>query len=113
MPHGAGSAGWARQFNPPGISAGATCAATSRSCRWAKVEFDRAGVLVEAEHLVESWNPPLARCRHFGVLLDNALCPDNTLSGLALMDERDAARLRGCRAAAVRYPCQNPRGPGD
>lgn len=44
------------------------------------VEFDRAGVLVEAEHLVEILEPALAKqmLRHFGVLLDNALAAPTT-----------------------------------
>lgn len=86
-------------FNPPGIE----CERYDLRSNITQlplgfmVEFDRAGVLVEAEHLVEILEPALAKqmLRHFGVLLDNALAaPDNTLSGLALMDERDAARLR-------------------
>ncbi|OSC38582.1 non-ribosomal peptide synthetase [Mycobacterium decipiens] len=61
------------------------------------VEFDRTGALVEAEYLLEILEPALAKqmLEHFGVLIDNALAaPDQALSGLALMGERDAEWLR-------------------
>jgi mycobactin peptide synthetase MbtE len=61
------------------------------------VEFDRTGVLVEAEHLVEILEPALVRqlLEHFAVLLDTALAePDTVLGRLALMNERDAEWLR-------------------
>ncbi len=60
------------------------------------VEFDSAGALVEAEHLLEILKPALVRqmLDHFAVLLDDALAePDKPLSALALMDEADAEWL--------------------
>ncbi|MCV7380698.1 non-ribosomal peptide synthetase [Mycobacterium alsense] len=62
------------------------------------VEFESTGALVEAEHLLEILEPALARqmLDHFAVLLDDALAaPDKPLSGLAMMDEAEAAWLRG------------------
>ncbi|OBI89682.1 non-ribosomal peptide synthetase [Mycobacterium sp. 1245805.9] len=61
------------------------------------VEFDGTGALVEAEHLLEILEPALVRqmLQHFAVLLDDALTePDRPLSGLALLDQADAAWLR-------------------
>ncbi|CPR10715.1 peptide synthetase [Mycobacterium bohemicum DSM 44277] len=62
------------------------------------VEFDSAGALVEAEHLLDVLEPALARqmLAHFAVLLDDALArPEATLARLALMDDADTAWLRG------------------
>jgi mycobactin peptide synthetase MbtE len=61
------------------------------------VEFDRAGALVEAEHLVEILEHAQVQqlLEHFAVLLESALAePDKSLAELALMNERDADWLR-------------------
>ncbi len=61
------------------------------------VEFDRAGPLVEVEHLLEILEPALAQqvLEHFAVLLDNALTdPDKPLAALGLMGDGDAEWLR-------------------
>jgi len=61
------------------------------------IEFDRAGVLVEAEHLLEVLEPALAAqlLEHFAVLVDGALAaPDTPLARLPLLDETGAAWLR-------------------
>ncbi|ORW73098.1 non-ribosomal peptide synthetase [Mycobacterium saskatchewanense] len=61
------------------------------------VEFDGAGALVEAEHLLDILEPALVRqlLDHFAVLLDDALAaPDKPLARLNLMGEADAAWLR-------------------
>ncbi|CAJ1581700.1 non-ribosomal peptide synthetase [[Mycobacterium] wendilense] len=60
------------------------------------IEFDRTGVLVEAEHLVEIMEPALARqlLHHFSVLLDGALAaPDTALGRLRLLDDADTEWL--------------------
>ncbi|WP_066914064.1 non-ribosomal peptide synthetase, partial [Mycobacterium interjectum] len=61
------------------------------------IEFESAGALVEAEHLLEILEPALARqmLDHFAVLLDDALAhPDKPLAGLALLGGADADWLR-------------------
>ncbi|WP_205873764.1 non-ribosomal peptide synthetase [Mycobacterium camsae] len=60
------------------------------------VEFDRSGVLVEAEYLLEILEPPLVRqlLEHFTVLLEHALtAPDTLLSQLALTNGRESQWL--------------------
>ena len=61
------------------------------------VEFDGAGALVEAEHLLDILDPALARqmLDHYAVLLDDALArPDTPLAELALLGDADAEWLR-------------------
>ena len=89
----------AQGFNPPGI----TCQRAELRGQFTQlplgfmVEFDEAGIVVEAEYLVEVLDAALARqlLEHYAVLLDSALAdPDLAISELDLMGPADTDWLR-------------------
>ena len=86
-------------FNPPGI----TCERAELRGQFTQlpfgfmVEFDGAGIEVEAEYLVEVLDAGLARqlLEHYVVLLDSALAnPELPISDLDVMDAANADWLR-------------------
>ncbi|MCV7039735.1 non-ribosomal peptide synthetase [Mycolicibacterium moriokaense] len=86
-------------FNPPGI----TCRRADLRAQFTQlplgfmVEFDDAGVEVEAEYLVELLDAGLVRqmVQHYSVLLDSALAdPEKPISELDLMTPADIDWLR-------------------